>query len=141
MADNKIEQYLIDLMYTYQQIDSTLWLLDDEEHSLQGVAIMQADPLVIIRAEIMDVPKNNLLELYTKLLELNATDVIHGAYALDNKKIVLVDSLQLNTMDFNDCRATLDSFSLALTQHYPILSVYRDNAAVKAVNTASAGKN
>jgi hypothetical protein len=129
MADSKIEQYLIDLMYTYQQIDSNLWLLDDENHSLQGVAIMQADPLVIIRAEIMDIPKNKLLELYTKLLELNATDVIHGAYAIDNKKIVLVDSLLLNTMDFADFRAALDSFSLALTQHYPILSVYRDKAA------------
>ncbi|MDR0323433.1 MAG: YbjN domain-containing protein [Treponema sp.] len=134
MADSKIEQYLIDLMLTYQQIDSNLWLLDDEEHSLQGVAIMQAEPLIIIRAEIMDIPKNNLLELYAKLLELNATDVIHGAYAIDSNKIVLVDSLQINSMDFADFRATLDSFSLALTQHYPVLSVYRDKP------DASAGK-
>ena len=126
MADSKIEQYLIDLMLTYQQIDSNLWLLDDEEHSLQGVAIMQAEPLVIIRAEIMDIPKKNLLELYTKLLELNATDIIHGAYAIENNKVVLVDSLQIMSMDFADFRATLDSFSLALTQHYPILSVYRE---------------
>jgi hypothetical protein len=127
MADSKIEQYLIDLMITYQQIDSNLYLLDDEEHSLQGVAIMQADPLVIVRAEIMDVPKNNLMELYTTLLELNATDVIHGAYALDNKKIILVDTLQYNSMDYEDFRASLDSFSLALTQHYPILSKFREN--------------
>jgi hypothetical protein len=133
MADSKIEQYLIDLMLTYQQIGKNLWLLDDEDHSLQGVAVMQADPLVIFRAEIMDAPKDNLLELYTILLELNATDVIHGAYALDNKKIVLIDSLQYDTMDYEDFRASLDSFSLALTQHYPILSKYRDKpAAAKA---------
>jgi hypothetical protein len=125
MADNKIEQYLIDLMITYQQIDSNLYLLDDEDHSLQGVAVMQADPLVIIRAEIMDIPKDNLLELYATLLEFNATDIIHGAYALDNKKIVLIDSLQYNNMSYEDFRATLDSFSLALTQHYPILSKFR----------------
>jgi hypothetical protein len=126
MADNKIEQYLIDLMITYQQIDSNLYLLDDEEHSLQGVAIMHADPLVIIRAEIMKVPKNDLLELFKTLLELNATDLIHGAYALENDKIVLVDSLQYGTLDYEEFRASLDSFSLALTQHYPILSKYRD---------------
>jgi hypothetical protein len=129
MADSKIEQYLIDLMFTYQQIDSNLYLLDDEEHSLQGVAIMQADPLVIIRAEIMDVPKNNLMELYTTLLELNATDVIHGSYALDNKKIILIDTLEYNSMNYENFRATLDSFSLALTQHYPILSKYREKPA------------
>ena len=132
MADSKIEQYLIDLMLTYQQIDSNLWLLDDEDHSLQGVAIMQAEPsdnnvsVVIIRAEIMDVPQKNVLELFTKLLELNATDVIHGAYGLENNKIVLIDTLQYGTMGYDDFRASLDSFSLALTQHYPILSKFRD---------------
>ncbi|MDR1838505.1 MAG: YbjN domain-containing protein [Treponema sp.] len=131
MAESKIEQYLIDLMITYQQVDNNLWLLDDEKHSLQGVAVMQAEPLVIIRAEIMDVPKNNLLELYTTLLELNATDIIHGAYALDNKKIVLVNSLQYDEMGFEEFRASLDSFSLALTQHYPILSKYRDKQLSK----------
>ena len=126
MADNKIEQYLIDLMITYQQIDPNLWLLDDEDHSLQGVVVMQADPLVIVRAEIMDIPGGNLLELYTTLLELNANEIIHGAYAIDNKKVVLIDSMEYNTMDYEVFRATLDSFSLALTQHYPILSKYRE---------------
>jgi hypothetical protein len=126
MADSKIEQYLIDLMLTYQQVDSNLWLLDDQEHSLQGLAIMQADPLVIIRAEVMDVPKDNVLELYKKLLELNATDVLHGAYALENGKIILIDTMVYDTMNYDDFRATLDSFSLALTQHYPILSKFRN---------------
>ena len=129
MAENKIEQYLIDLMYTYQQIDKNLWLLDDEDHGLQGVAVMQAEPLVVIRAEIMDVPKNdNLLELYKKLLELNATDIIHGAYALESGKIILTDSLICDTMDYEEFRASLDSFSLALTEHYPILSKFRDKS-------------
>jgi hypothetical protein len=126
MAESKIEQYLIDLMLTYQQIDKNLWLLDDDDHSLQGVAVMQAEPLIIIRAEIMDIPKSNLLELYTTLLELNATDIIHGAYAVENGKVILVDSLLFDTADYEGFRASLDSFSLALTQHYPILSKYRD---------------
>jgi len=127
MADNsKIEQYLIDMMVTYQQADKNLWLLDDEEHSLQGVAIMQAEPMVIIRAEVMNVPKNNLLELYTKLLELNAVDVIHGAYALEKNKIVLIDTLHYDTLDYEDFRAVLESFSMALAEHYPILSKYRE---------------
>ena len=133
MENSKIEQYLIDLMLTYQQMDSNLWLLDDEERSLQGVVVMQAEPLVIIRAEIMDVPKQNIVELYTKLLELNATDVIHGAYALENGKIILIDTLEYNTMDYEEFRAVLDSFSLALSQHYPILSKYREKSAKAGV--------
>lgn len=134
MADSKIEQYLIDMMLTYEQVGKNLWLLDDEDHSLQGVAIMQAEPLVVIRAEIMDVPNNHLLELYTRLLELNASDIVHGAYALDNenRKIVLIDTLQYDTMDFEELRAALESFSLALIDHYPILSKFREKSPAKA---------
>jgi hypothetical protein len=126
MADSKIEQYLIDLMITYRQVDNNLWLLEDEDRSLQGVAIMQADPIVIIRAEIMDIPENNLLELYEKLLKLNAADIIHGAYALDNKRVILIDTLNYETMNCEDFREVLDSFSFAFSEHYPVLSVYRD---------------
>lgn len=126
MAENKIEQYLVDLMLTYEQVDTNLFLLDDEDHALQGVVVMQAESLAIVRAEIMDVPKDNLLELFKMLLELNATDIVHGAYALDNGKVVLIDTLQYNSLSLEEFRATLDSFSLALTQHYPILSKYRE---------------
>jgi len=138
MAESKIEQYLIDLMITYQQVGKNLWLLDDEERSLQGVAVMQAEPLVIVRAEVMDIPKGNLLELYTKLLELNASDVIHGAYAIDKNKIILLDTLQYETMDNEDFRATLDSFSMALTEHYPILSKFRDKGSSAKAGTVGA---
>jgi hypothetical protein len=138
MTESKIEQYLIDLMITYQQVGKNLWLLDDEERSLQGVAVMQAEPLVIVRAEVMDVPKGNLLELYTKLLELNASDVIHGAYAIDKNKIILLDTLQYETMDNEDFRATLDSFSMALTEHYPILSKFRDKGSSAKAGTVGA---
>jgi len=138
MTESKIEQYLIDLMITYQQVGKNLWLLDDEERSLQGVAVMQAEPLVIVRAEVMDIPKGNLLELYTKLLELNASDVIHGAYAIDKNKVILLDTLQYETMDNEDFRATLDSFSMALTEHYPILSKFRDKGSSAKAGTVGA---
>jgi hypothetical protein len=125
MTENKIEQYLIDLMLTYREIDKRLWYLDDEEHNLQGVAVMLAEPLVVFRAVVMDAPQEKRLELFTKLLELNANDMVHGAYALENNKIVLIDTLEYDTMDYGEFRAALDAFSLALTQHYPILSKYR----------------
>ena len=128
MAENKIEQFLIDLRYTYQQVEKNLWLIDDEEHSLNGVAVAHTDTLVTFRVVVMDTPKENLLEFYTTLLELNA-DLIHGAYALSDGKILLIDTLEYDTMDFGDFRAVMDAFSLALTQHYPVLSKFRGGAA------------
>ncbi|MFP3042026.1 YbjN domain-containing protein [Treponema primitia] len=124
-AENKIEQYLIDLMFTYQEIGNNVWLIDDEEHGMEGVAVALNEPLVVFRVVVMDAPKENRLELFTKLLELNASDLVHGAYALEENKIVLIDTLEYDTMDYTEFRASLDAFSLALIQHYPLLSQYR----------------
>jgi hypothetical protein len=126
MEKNKIEQYLIDLMYTYREIDENIWLVDDPENNLVGVAVMYDEPVVVFRVVLMDAPEKNRLELFTKLLELNASDILHGAYALENNQIVLINTLDYETMDYGEFRSTLDSFSLALVQHYPVLSNFRE---------------
>ena len=126
MAENKIEQFLIDLKYSYQEVKSNFWLLDDTEHDLEGIAVMYADPLVIIRVQVMDSPRQKREEFFTKLLELNACEMIHGAYGLEGGKVVIIDTLEYKTLDSSEFQASLDAISLALTQHYPILSVYRE---------------
>jgi hypothetical protein len=57
MDGNKIEQYLIDLKYSYQEVKENLWIIDDTEHDLEGIAVMYAEPLIIIRVQVMDIPK------------------------------------------------------------------------------------
>jgi len=126
MTDNKIEQYLIDLKYSYREVKPKFWLLDDTEHNLEGMAVIHADPLVIVRVQVMDSPSLHRQEFYTKLLELNATDMIRGAYGLEGEKVVIIDTMEYETLDYVEFRATLDAISLSLTQHYPILSVYRE---------------
>jgi len=126
MAENKIEQYLIDLKYSYQEVKPNFWLLDDAEHDLEGVAVMYADPLVIIEVQVMDAPREKREEFFVKLLELNAGDMIHGAYGLNGGKVVIIDTLEYDSLNYAEFRATLDAISLAITQHYPILSVYRE---------------
>ncbi len=125
MAENKIERYLIDLKLTYREIGEGMWMVEDDGRGLEGVVVMRADPLAVIRVVVMPAPKEKRLELFTKLLELNAKDVLHGAYALEGDDIVLVDTLELETMDLGDFQAALDAIGLALVQHYPILSKYR----------------
>ena len=133
MVENKIEQYLIELKYSYREVKPNLWLLDDAEHNLEGIVVMYVDPLVVIQVQVMDVPKQNSLELYKRLLELNATDMIHGAYGLEGDKVVIIDTLKYETMDYPEFRATLDAIGLALTQHYPILSIYREKQPASKV--------
>ncbi|MDR1058681.1 MAG: YbjN domain-containing protein [Treponema sp.] len=126
MTVNKIEEYLTDLMYSFRAVDDNFWLLEDSEHNLEGVAIIYCDPLVVVRVAVMDAPQEGRLEFFEKLLELNANDMIHGAYAIENGKVIMIDTLEYDTMDYMEFRATLDALSLALTQHFPILSKYRE---------------
>ena len=126
MAKNKIEEYLIDLMYTFREVEHNFWLLEDPEHDLDGVTIIYSEPLVIIRVQVMEAPKEKRLEFFTKLLELNANDLVHGSYGLDGEKVVLINTLQYDHMNYSEFRGVLDAFSLALSQHYSILSSYRN---------------
>jgi hypothetical protein len=125
MAENKVELYLIDMMVSFREIGKNMWLLDDEEYGLGSMVIVYDDPLVVFQVTVMEVPREKRLELFTKLLELNARDILHGAYALEENKVILIDTLEYAGMDFTEFKAVLDAFGLALTQHYPVLSPFR----------------
>ena len=124
-ANAKVEGYMINLGLTFEEIDENSWIINDEVNGLEQVAVICADPLLIIRVNVMDAPAERREEFYEKLLTLNAADLVHGAYALENGKVMLVATLVLATLDIEEFQATLDAIGLALAQHYPVLSGYR----------------
>ncbi len=125
-ANAKVEGYLINLGLSFEEIDENSWIINDAENGLEQVAVICADPLLIVRVNVMESPSEKKEEFYEKLLKLNAADLVHGAYALDGSKVVLVDTLVLETLDVEEFQSTLDAIGLALVQHYPVLSRYRN---------------
>jgi hypothetical protein len=121
----KVESYLMDLGISYQETSSGTFFIDDAEKGLPGVIVTIDEPIVIVRARVMTIPSTKRAELYEALLRLNASDMVHGAYALDGQDIVLLDSLEYSTMDREEFEAALDYISLALSRHYSILGSYR----------------
>ena len=125
-GNSKIESYMINLGLTFEEIDESSWLINDEEKGLDQVTVFVAEPLVIVRVSVMDVPKENREAFFEQLLTYNAADLVHGAYAIEDGKVVLVDTLEYDTMDIEEFQATLDAMGLALAQHFPVLAVYRE---------------
>ncbi|MBN2533043.1 MAG: YbjN domain-containing protein [Spirochaetales bacterium] len=123
---DKLESYFIDLNVQYDRKEENLWVISDDERSLQNVLVSIDDQVVTITVNVMDLPGNNREQFYKKLLTLNATDMIHGAYAIEGNNVVLVDTLEGETMDLKELQASLDAIGLALTQHYQVLSEYRN---------------
>ncbi len=121
---SKIEQYLIDLGISYQDISNNSWLIEDENKGYPKMVVSLSDPLVIISADVMPVPKENAERLFRMLLELNATDLLHGAYAISGDDVIVIDTLEYATLDKEEFLASIESISFALLEHYKKLADY-----------------
>ena len=73
----------------------------------------------------METPNSDREQLYEELLRLNAEDLVHGAYALEGDHVILIDTLEVDTMDLEELRASFEAIGLALVQHYKVLGRYR----------------
>jgi hypothetical protein len=123
-----IERYLLDLDTPYESLGNGMYkLTDDEDDSNdEGILVCVNDPLIIFSVRLMKVPSKNLEAFYRKLLELNASELVAGAYGIAGDDVVITDTLQLENLDFNEFQASVESLALALRTHYPVLSAYRD---------------
>jgi hypothetical protein len=121
----KIESYLMKLSLTYQEAGANGWLVGDPEKGLFNLLMMIVDSLLLMRVDVMQVPEEGKAKLFEELLRLNAKDMVHGAYGIEGKTIVILDSLELETLDIEEFQASIDAIGLALAQHFRILSAYR----------------
>lgn len=121
-----VESFMIRLELPYQELEEGLWVVGDGTQA-GPIFVNHTPPLLVVRVEVMNAPADEDLRtgLFRELLELNATDLIHGAYGLDENEIVLTDTLQLQDLDFSEFQASIESISLALSSHYEPLSRYR----------------
>ena len=76
---------------------------------------------MIFSVRLMKVPGKNTEAFYKKLLELNATELVAGAYGLDGDDVVITDTLQLENLDENEFVASVESLAMAIHEHYSIL--------------------
>ncbi|MCZ6759881.1 MAG: hypothetical protein O7D29_05840 [Gemmatimonadetes bacterium] len=106
----------------YEEVGEGIWVISVGDSP--RVVVNYESPVLVLRVNVMDVPKSDASKagLMTKLLELNATDLVHGSYGLEGEHIVLTDTLQLENLDFNELQASFDSITLALASHLPALA-------------------
>ena len=119
-----LEGYLVRLDADFEEVDDGMFLVRTENGGAP-IVVHHSDPVLVVRMKVMDLPADSdgLGDLYETLLRLNATDVIHGAYGIEEGELILSDTLQLGNLDFDELRASLESVQLAASSH---LSRIRD---------------
>jgi hypothetical protein len=119
---DEIEHYMIQMEHPFESLESHMWVI----HNTGDIVVTYEPPLVVFRMKLMEVPNKRREEFFKLLLELNATQMIHGAYGIENNNVVLIDTLQSEHLDLNEFQATLEALALASTQDYQKLNAYRN---------------
>ncbi len=121
----RIEGFLVRRGLTFEKHGPGTWVVSDAELGLENLLVVLSEPLVILRIHVMSVPAKGKEKLFEELLRFNATDMVHGAYAIDGTSVIIIDTLEADSMDFDELTASIDAIGLALAQHYRPLSKYR----------------
>jgi len=133
-----LESFLIRMDLDYEEIEEGMYLVRGRNAGLPMV-VHYADALLLIRLKLMDLPDtaDGRVDLYRTLLELNATDMVHGAYGIENGELIISDTLELETLDFHELQASLESIELAAASQ---MGRIRELAGVEtSVSKAGAG--
>ena len=123
-----IESFLDQLEFDFEKPrPNDTWLVHCSDH-IDKLVITIAGPVVVFRVKVMELPRASREELFRTLLELNATEMMHGAYGIEDDAVVITDTLQLENLDYNEFAATVDDITLAVTSHLGRLGKYREAA-------------
>jgi hypothetical protein len=120
----RIESFMLDMNLLYDELDESTWKIEDDLSHIDNIVVKLVEPIVLFRVKIMELPKDNKEEFYRMVLELNANDLVHGAYAIEDDSLVIIDTLQAENLDQNEFQSTIDSIGLALIQHYDLLAKF-----------------
>jgi len=131
-VDNDIiEGYLIRGEIDYDTVGEGMWVVHDDIDHVDNIVVTYAPPVVLFRVKLMELPQDSARwsALFQRLLRLNATEMVAGAYGIEGNAIIACETLQAENLDFNEFQAAIDGLTLAITEHYEVLKEYHSSAS------------
>lgn len=113
---------------THTEVEPGLWIVRPGGPLDFDVVITHNPPVLLLRVKVMPLPADTaeLAALSRRLLELNATDLLHGSYGIDADAVVLTEALELAHLDYEEFLASYESMTLSLTSHVRELAAFRE---------------
>lgn len=113
---------------SYNEVEPGLWAVHPGGELDLTVVIHHSPPVAVIRVKVMSLPekKKEADGLCRRLLELNATDLLHGSYGIQGEEVVLTEALELSHLDFEEFLASYESITLALASHLRELATFKE---------------
>ncbi len=130
-SDEDLEGYLNKLERRFERLEDGTFLVGMGANQTP-VAVRLAPPVVVVRVAIGEAPSGDPgreSRVFRRLLQFNASDLLHASYAIDDGHIVLSAALENETLDLNELEAVFADLDLALAEHISILREMVQNKA------------
>jgi hypothetical protein len=125
----KVKGYLTELEYSiiHEDRENEVFVVESIEDGIANLMIGVADPIIIIEQYLFDL-NTNKGEVSQKLLMKNR-DIVAGAFVMDDDgtKVLFRDTLQIETLDFEELEGSLTSLSLLLSEYTDEIISYSKN--------------
>jgi hypothetical protein len=106
LTPEKLEHFFINLDYDYNQVTEGVWLVNADHDNSTNVVITMAEHLMIFRLKLAEVPSDADAAFFKKLLGLNMK-LDHGAVAIDDGDLVLVDTVEVAGIHAEEVHASV----------------------------------
>lgn len=119
-----VVNYLEELGYPYEEVGDLVWRVNNDVDGVDNIIVSYKHPILMFRINLMEVPGKKKEAFFRRLLELNVGDLSHGAFGIEDEKVILVDTLEAENLDFNEFQSSIDALSFAVSAYYEELSRY-----------------
>ena len=113
---------------SYTEVDKGMWVVRPGGEMDFDIVVHYEPPVVVLRVKVMPLPDDDgqCSALARRLLELNASDLVHGAYGIEGEDIVLTEAMELSHLDYEEFLASYESMTLALAAHLREFASFRE---------------
>ena len=133
---------------SYKEVKDGFWVVRPGGSLDFDVVVSYSPPVVLLRVKVMDLPKDKSAEaqLSRRLLEMNASEMVHGSYGIEQDAVVMTEALELSHLDFEEFLVAYESIALALASHLREIGqlgtsgTYRVPTAARKKNGSAAKK-
>jgi len=117
-----IEGFILQLDLPYSELGDGMWVIHDQKETL-SVVVTLSGPVLVMNIKIVALKEaEDLTGLFRLLLELNASELLYGAYGVENDEVVLVEALSLDHLDFPHFQEATEALMMTVATQYGMIS-------------------
>jgi len=122
VTKDDVEQFLNRLsaeVASIKEVQNGLWVVKPSGSLEFDLVVHFSPPVVVMRVKVMELPEDreSLAQLTRRLLEMNASEMLHGSYGIEQDAVVITAALELSHLDFEEFLAVYESINIALASH------------------------